>query len=211
MPSLTAAAAGLGSRGVPEGRAFAIAAGVGAGFQGLVHLLTDDIHQALEDLLHVDVLLGTGLKELETWRCKVETTMRLPRSRTGLWHSSCLCSRPSFAFYSAVGPWLGVLASLSLSLIICKMGKTMLPLLLLLLVMIIELCSSSPGWTILRISLSQGSGYSSPSGMGCPVGMGCPQVATVQLQPNFCCPKRPAKADIYLKMEPRAGCNGARL
>lgn len=66
-PSLTAAAAGLGSWGVPHGWAFAIAAWAGAGFQGLVHLLTDDIHQALEDLLHIDVLLGTGLKELETW------------------------------------------------------------------------------------------------------------------------------------------------
>jgi hypothetical protein len=64
-PVLTAAAAGLGGWGVPQGRAFAIAAWARVGLQGLVHLLTDDIHQTLEDLLHIDVLLGTGLKELK--------------------------------------------------------------------------------------------------------------------------------------------------
>lgn len=66
--SLAGAAAGMWERGVPQGWAFPIAAGAGAGFQGLIHLLADDIHQALEDLLHVDVLLGAGLKELETCR-----------------------------------------------------------------------------------------------------------------------------------------------
>lgn len=66
--SLAGAAAGMREWGVPQGRAFPIAARAGAGFQGLIHLLADDIHQALEDLLHVDVLLGAGLKELETCR-----------------------------------------------------------------------------------------------------------------------------------------------
>lgn len=64
---LAAAATGLGGWGISQGWAFPIASRAGAGFQGLVHLLTDDIHQALKDLLHVDVLLGTGLEELETW------------------------------------------------------------------------------------------------------------------------------------------------
>lgn len=32
----------------------------------LVHLVTDDVHQPLKHLLHVDVVLGTGFKELET-------------------------------------------------------------------------------------------------------------------------------------------------
>lgn len=66
VPSLAATAARLGRGGLPQGGAFPIAAGAGAGIQGLVHFLTDDIHQALEDLLHVDILLGTGLEELET-------------------------------------------------------------------------------------------------------------------------------------------------
>lgn len=66
-PNLTAAAARLRGWGIPEGWAFPIAAWAGAGFQGLIHLVTDDIHQALEHLLHVDVLLGAGLEELKTW------------------------------------------------------------------------------------------------------------------------------------------------
>ena len=67
-PSLAAAAAGLWRWGIPQGLAFPIAAWVGVGFQGLIHLLTNDVHQALEDLLHVDVLLRTGLEEFKTWR-----------------------------------------------------------------------------------------------------------------------------------------------
>lgn len=67
-PSLAAAAAGLRRWGIPQGLAFPTAAWAGAGFQGLIHLLTDDVHQALEDLLHVDVLLCTGFKEFKTWR-----------------------------------------------------------------------------------------------------------------------------------------------
>lgn len=31
----------------------------------LVHLLTDGVHQAVKNLLHVDVVFGTGLEELE--------------------------------------------------------------------------------------------------------------------------------------------------
>lgn len=77
-PSLAATAARLGRWGIPQGRAFPIAARAGAGFQGLIHLLTDDIHQALEDLLHVDVLLGTGLKELETWTDRGGDTCERP-------------------------------------------------------------------------------------------------------------------------------------
>lgn len=64
--TLTAAPSGLGGRGVPQGGALPVAAWASAGFEGFVHLLTDDVHQALEDLFHVDVLLGAGLEELET-------------------------------------------------------------------------------------------------------------------------------------------------
>lgn len=39
-----------------------------AGVQTLRHLFTDDVDQALKGLLHIDVVLGTGLEELETWR-----------------------------------------------------------------------------------------------------------------------------------------------
>lgn len=35
--------------------------------QALGHLFTDDINQALEGLLNIDVVLSTGLKELKTW------------------------------------------------------------------------------------------------------------------------------------------------
>lgn len=35
------------------------------GVQALRHLLADDVHQPLEGLLHVDVVFGTGLKELK--------------------------------------------------------------------------------------------------------------------------------------------------
>lgn len=34
----------------------------------LVHLLTDGVHQLVKNLLHVDVVFGTGLEELEAWR-----------------------------------------------------------------------------------------------------------------------------------------------
>lgn len=64
---LTAAAARLGGRGIPKGRAFSVAAWARARFQGLIHLLTDDVHKALKHLLHIDILLGAGLKELKTW------------------------------------------------------------------------------------------------------------------------------------------------
>lgn len=39
-----------------------------AGVQTLRHLFTDDVDQALKGLLHIDVVLGAGLEELETWR-----------------------------------------------------------------------------------------------------------------------------------------------
>lgn len=65
--TLTAAAARLWGWGIPKGRAFSVAALARAWFQGLIHLLTDDVHEALKHLLHVDILLGTGLKELKTW------------------------------------------------------------------------------------------------------------------------------------------------
>lgn len=35
--------------------------------EGLGHLFADDVHKALKGLLHVDVVLRTGLKELEPW------------------------------------------------------------------------------------------------------------------------------------------------
>lgn len=37
-----------------------------SGVQALRHLFADDVHQALKGLLHVDVVLGAGLEELET-------------------------------------------------------------------------------------------------------------------------------------------------
>lgn len=33
-----------------------------------VHFLTDYIHQPLKHLLHIDVVFGTGFKELESWK-----------------------------------------------------------------------------------------------------------------------------------------------
>ena len=38
--------------------------------QALRHLFTDDVDQALEGLLHIDVVLGAGLEELKTWKGK---------------------------------------------------------------------------------------------------------------------------------------------
>lgn len=106
-PSLAATAARLGRWSIPQGRAFSIAAWAGARFQGFIHLLTDDVHQALEDLLHVDILLGTGLKELETWM-----DIRGDTSETlGLWHHPNLGSKPTSACYAAVGPWLSACLS----------------------------------------------------------------------------------------------------
>ena len=32
-----------------------------------IHPFTDDIHQLVKDLLHVDVVFSAGLKELEAW------------------------------------------------------------------------------------------------------------------------------------------------
>lgn len=42
-----------------------------SGVQALRHLFTDDVNQSLEGLLHVDVVFGTGFKELKTWRGNV--------------------------------------------------------------------------------------------------------------------------------------------
>lgn len=36
--------------------------------QALGHLVADEVDEALEGLLHVDVVLGAGLEELETFR-----------------------------------------------------------------------------------------------------------------------------------------------
>lgn len=36
--------------------------------EGLGHLFTNDVHQALEGLLDVDVVLGAGLKKLKAWQ-----------------------------------------------------------------------------------------------------------------------------------------------
>lgn len=33
-----------------------------------VHFLTDYIHQPLKHLLYIDVVFGTGFKELESWK-----------------------------------------------------------------------------------------------------------------------------------------------
>lgn len=79
VPSLAATAARLGRRGIPHDGAFPIAAWAAAGIQRLIHFLTDDIHQALEDLLHVDIFLGAGLEELETWTDISGDTCETPR------------------------------------------------------------------------------------------------------------------------------------
>lgn len=39
----------------------------------LVHLLADGVHQAVEDMLDVDVVFGAGLEELEAWRGSAQT------------------------------------------------------------------------------------------------------------------------------------------
>lgn len=36
--------------------------------EGLRHLFTNDVHQALKGLLDVDVVLGAGLKKLKAWQ-----------------------------------------------------------------------------------------------------------------------------------------------
>ena len=41
---------------------------VGVPGHALVHLVADDVHQPLKHLLHVDVVFGAGLEELEPWR-----------------------------------------------------------------------------------------------------------------------------------------------
>ena len=41
--------------------------GAGVSVHALVHLVTDDVYQAIKHLLHVDVVFGTGLEELETY------------------------------------------------------------------------------------------------------------------------------------------------
>lgn len=43
------------------------------GLQALGHFVTDDIYEALEGLLHVDVILGAGFKKLKPWRKHTET------------------------------------------------------------------------------------------------------------------------------------------
>lgn len=43
-----------------------------AGIQALIHLLADYVHQALKDLLDVDVVLGTGLKKFKPWEERKE-------------------------------------------------------------------------------------------------------------------------------------------
>lgn len=39
---------------------------VDVSLHALTHLLTDDVHQTLKHLLHIDVVLSAGLKEVET-------------------------------------------------------------------------------------------------------------------------------------------------
>lgn len=40
----------------------------GVSVGALVHLFADGVHQLVKNLLHVDVVFGTGLEELEAWR-----------------------------------------------------------------------------------------------------------------------------------------------
>ena len=41
-----------------------------SGIEALGHLFTDDVHQPLKGLLHINVVLGAGLKELKTWKAE---------------------------------------------------------------------------------------------------------------------------------------------
>lgn len=43
----------------------------------LVHLHTDEVHQLVEDLLHVDVVFGTGLEEMKTCGQKTDINQNL--------------------------------------------------------------------------------------------------------------------------------------
>lgn len=49
-----------------------------SGVQALRHLFADDVHQALEGLLDVDVVLGAGLEELKACRGGRGLQRRLP-------------------------------------------------------------------------------------------------------------------------------------
>lgn len=47
--------------------------------EALVHVLAYDVHQLVKHLLHVDIVFGTGLEELEAWRGSAE------RKQNELW------------------------------------------------------------------------------------------------------------------------------
>lgn len=75
----------------------------------LSHFVTDDVHQVFKHLLDVDVFLGAGLEELETWERAPQLISRtslhnqefctneagLPRSSASRWPSSVGMSRSS--------------------------------------------------------------------------------------------------------------------
>lgn len=62
--------------------------------QALGHLVADEVDQALEGLLHVDVVLGAGLKELETFGRRRQSRLlaiarcRKPRVCGCIWNES---------------------------------------------------------------------------------------------------------------------------
>lgn len=56
-------------RGVLEALVPVVGYEVGVSLHALVHFVTDDVHETLKDLLDVDVVLRTGIEELET--CKM--------------------------------------------------------------------------------------------------------------------------------------------
>ena len=70
--ALSAGAATLVWGRVLQAGALVIGQWAGLPIHALAHLLADDVDETLEHLLHVDVVFGTGLEELEPWRKREE-------------------------------------------------------------------------------------------------------------------------------------------
>lgn len=67
-PSAGAAPLLAAGRLLEAGRPLVAGRGAGVAVGALAHLLADGVHQFVEHLLHVDVVFGAGLEELEAWR-----------------------------------------------------------------------------------------------------------------------------------------------
>lgn len=67
---LAGAAAVLLRRRLPKTGVFVVWHDIS--IRAFMHFVTDDVHQALENLLYVDVVFGAGLEELESWNERQE-------------------------------------------------------------------------------------------------------------------------------------------